>query len=76
VQRIDIPVTFRVPPDGASVTIETSAQTRTLSPGEWSDWWVLDFPVNFLVDRISPLRGMVKFKVLSTSPSSGSTCPL
>jgi predicted AlkP superfamily phosphohydrolase/phosphomutase len=67
-QRIDIPVTFRVPADGSSATIETSGQTRTLKVGEWSDWFVLDFPVNFVVDHLAALRGIVKFKLLSTAP--------
>jgi predicted AlkP superfamily phosphohydrolase/phosphomutase len=67
-ERIDIPVTFRVTPDGGSVTIEASRQSRTLRPGEWSDFVVLDFPVNALVDHLAPVRGLVRFKVLSTSP--------
>lgn len=67
-ERIDVPVTFRVESDGGAVAIETSRQSRTMKPGEWSDWYVIDFPVNALVDRLSPLRGIVKFKLLSTSP--------
>ncbi len=66
--RIDIPITFRVSVDGSSVTIETSRQSRTLRVGEWSDFVVLDFPVNRVVDTLAPLRGIVKFKLLSTAP--------
>jgi predicted AlkP superfamily phosphohydrolase/phosphomutase len=66
--RIDIPVIFRVAADGSTVTIETSRQSRTLRPGEWSDFVVLEFPINPLVDHLAPLRGIVKFKLLSTSP--------
>ena len=67
-QRIDLPLTIRVPADGSSVTIETSGESRSLRPGEWSDFVVLTFPINALVDRLAPLRGLVRFKVLSTSP--------
>jgi len=67
-QRIDLPITFRIPADGSTVTIETSRQSRTLRPNDWSDFVVLDFPVNPLVDRLAPLRGIVRFKLLSTSP--------
>jgi len=67
-QRIDLPITFRIPEDGSTVTIETSRQSRTLRPGEWSDFVVLDFPVNPLVDRLGPLRGLVRFKVIATTP--------
>ncbi|HZE89090.1 MAG TPA: alkaline phosphatase family protein, partial [Verrucomicrobiae bacterium] len=67
-QRLDIPLTLRVASDGSSLTLETAGETRTLQPGEWSDFVVLKFPVNALVDRLAPLRGIVRFKLISTSP--------
>jgi predicted AlkP superfamily phosphohydrolase/phosphomutase len=66
--RIDVPIRFRIPQDGSSATIETSGQVQTLRVGEWSDWFVLGFPVNAVVDRLSALRGIVKLKLLSTAP--------
>jgi predicted AlkP superfamily phosphohydrolase/phosphomutase len=36
--------------------------------GDWSDWFILDFPVNWVVDRAAPLRGIARFKLLSLSP--------
>ncbi len=67
-KRLDIPVTFTVSDDGSSVTIETQNNTQTLQVGQWSDWNVITFPVNWLVDTAQPLRGIVKWKLLETSP--------
>ena len=36
--------------------------------GEWSDWFELDFSVNALVDRVAPLTGLGKFKLLQLEP--------
>jgi predicted AlkP superfamily phosphohydrolase/phosphomutase len=52
----------------SNVTLELSGQTQTLGPGEWSDWFELDFPVNGLVDRVAPLRGITRFKLLQLEP--------
>ncbi len=67
-RRIDLPVTFIVAEDDRSVTIELQGQRQTLGAGEWSDWYVLSFPVNWLVDNVKPLRGIVKWKVLAIKP--------
>ena len=67
-RRIDVPVTFRVAEDGSSVSIQVQDNTQTLKVGEWSDWNVILFPVNPLVDRVSPLRGIARWKVLETRP--------
>jgi hypothetical protein len=45
-----------------------SGQTQTLKVGAWSDWFVLDFPVNWVVDHAAPLKGIARFKLLSVSP--------
>jgi predicted AlkP superfamily phosphohydrolase/phosphomutase len=67
-RRIDVPVTFTVAGDGSSVTIEVEGQAQTLRKGEWSDWTVIQFPVNWLVDRARPLRGIARWNVLSIQP--------
>jgi predicted AlkP superfamily phosphohydrolase/phosphomutase len=67
-KRFDVPVTFAVAGDGSAVTVELQDQKGTLRVGEWSDWMVVRFPVNWLVDAAQPLRGIVRWKLLSTSP--------
>ncbi|HET6372885.1 MAG TPA: alkaline phosphatase family protein [Candidatus Polarisedimenticolia bacterium] len=67
-RRIDLPVTFTVSDDGSAVTIEVQKNHQTLKVGEWSDWNVLTFPINWLVDSAKPLRGIARWKVLSTRP--------
>jgi len=67
-RRLDVPVVFNVAEDGSSVTIELQGRSQTLKTGEWSDWNIVQFPINWLVDRAKPLRGIVKWKVLSIRP--------
>ena len=47
---------------------EVSGRKGTLRPGEWSDWVVVDFPLNWLVDWLQPMRGMGRFKLISLDP--------
>jgi predicted AlkP superfamily phosphohydrolase/phosphomutase len=65
-RRIDLPFTIVATDTEASITLDGRAQT--LHPGEWSDWYTLRFPVNGLVDRIAPLKGIARFKLLRLSP--------
>jgi predicted AlkP superfamily phosphohydrolase/phosphomutase len=65
-RRIDLPLTLEVTDEGC--TIRVSGQTQRLTPGQWSDWFVFDFPVNWLVDAAAPLRGIGRFKLLKLSP--------
>lgn len=67
-QRLDVPVVFTVEPDGSAVTIEVQSTKQTVRAGAWSDWSVVRFPVNWLVDAARPLRGIARWKVLSTRP--------
>ncbi|HKY33671.1 MAG TPA: alkaline phosphatase family protein, partial [Candidatus Polarisedimenticolia bacterium] len=67
-RRIDLQATFTVAQDGSSVTIEVQDNRQTLKVGEWSDWNVLSFPVNWVVDLAKPLRGIARWKVLSIRP--------
>lgn len=65
--RIDLPLVLEVTDTGVTITL--SGRTETLSVGAWSDWFILDFPVNWLIDRTAPLRGMGRFKLLNVSPN-------
>ncbi|HEX4825479.1 MAG TPA: alkaline phosphatase family protein [Candidatus Polarisedimenticolaceae bacterium] len=66
-RRLDVPMKLTVTDD--ALTVALSGQTQTLKVGEWSDWFVIDFPVNWLVDRAAPLKGMGRFKLLKLSPN-------
>jgi predicted AlkP superfamily phosphohydrolase/phosphomutase len=65
-RRIDLPLTLDA--DDQGVTVSVSGQSHRIQPGEWSPWFVLDFPMNWLVDRVSPLKGMARFKLLKVEP--------
>ncbi len=65
-RRIDLPLTLEA--DDTTLTITVSGQSATLRVGEWSDWFVLDFPVNWVVDWASPLQGIARFKLLKLEP--------
>jgi predicted AlkP superfamily phosphohydrolase/phosphomutase len=65
-RRIDLPLVLDVSDEGC--TIQVSGQTQHLTVGQWSDWFVFDFPVNWLVDAAAPLRGIGRFKLLRVSP--------
>ncbi len=65
-RRIDLPLTLVAGQDSCAITV--SGQTQTVKVGAWSDWFILDFPVNWVVDRAAPLKGIARFKLLSVSP--------
>ena len=65
-RRIDLPL--KLVADDEALTLTVSGQTQTLKVGAWSDWVTLDFPVNWVVDRAAPLRGIARFKLLRLSP--------
>ena len=65
-RRIDLPLKL-VATDEA-VTLTVSGQSQTLKVGDWSDWFTLNFPVNWLVDKAAPLRGIARFKLLRLQP--------
>ncbi len=65
-RRIDLPLTLVAGDDAC--TIEVSGHSQTLKVGGWSDWFTLEFPVNWVVDRAAPLRGIARFKLLRLSP--------
>ncbi len=65
-KQITLPITLEVTDEELSWTL--SGQSGTLKPGEWSDWVVVDYPLNWLVDRLQPLRGMGRFKLISLEP--------
>jgi predicted AlkP superfamily phosphohydrolase/phosphomutase len=65
-RRIDLPLKLVAGPETCTITL--SGKTETLKVGEWSDWFVLEFPVNWVIDHAAPLKGMARFKLLSLSP--------
>lgn len=65
-RRIDLPLEIEV--EGSRLTLSVSGQRQVLSPGQWSDWVTFHFPVNWLVDRVSGIRGIGRFKLISLAP--------
>jgi predicted AlkP superfamily phosphohydrolase/phosphomutase len=65
-RRIDLPLKLVATDDALTITL--SGQTQTLKVGDWSDWFTLNFPVNWVVDRAAPLRGIARFKLLRLQP--------
>ncbi len=66
-QQINIKLMLDIKDDRVDWTLQDGT-TGSLADGEWSDFVVLDFPLNFLVDGLKPLRGMVRFKVIKLDP--------
>ena len=66
VERIDLPLTLEATDTTLSYTL--SGTTGTLAVDEWSDWVIVNFPVNPLVDATQPLQGMVRLKLLNLEP--------
>jgi len=64
--RLDLPLVLEA--TDTSLGIQLSGRAETLRPGEWSEWFEIDFPVNPVVDRLAALRGLVRFKLLSLEP--------
>jgi hypothetical protein len=67
-RRLDLPMTLDV--TDSTCTIRVSGETVRLRPGEWSGFVELKFPVNPLVDLLSPLRVLVRFKLLGLDPEA------
>ena len=65
-RRLDLPLVLEA--GDSRLTIHLSGQSQTLGPGEWSDWFVLEFPVNWLVDHVNGIRGIARFKLISLKP--------
>jgi len=64
--RIDLPMKLEVTDTTCSISL--AGRSETLSVGEWSEWFELDFPVNPLVDRAAPLQGLARIKLLKLEP--------
>ena len=65
-EQINLPLTLEA--TDTTLSYEISGHTGTLALGEWSDWVILKFPINAVVDALQPLRGMVRFKLLQLAP--------
>jgi predicted AlkP superfamily phosphohydrolase/phosphomutase len=64
-QRISIPVSFQVTPDGNSVTIRLDGQSETVASRHWSKWFDEKFPINPFIS----VHAISRFFVLETSPA-------
>lgn len=65
-REINLPLRLTI--TDKELTYEVSGRTGSLKPGQWSDWVVFRFPVNGLIDRLQPLQGMGRFKLISLEP--------
>ena len=65
-QRLDLPLELEVA--DSSMTVRVSGQEQTLKVGQWSDWFILKFPVNWVVDHLNEIRGIARFKLISLRP--------
>ncbi len=67
-KTLTLPLRIQVNRRDGSVTLHASGQTQTLRTGEWSEWFTFQFPVNWLVDRVNPVKGAARFRLLSVEP--------
>ncbi len=65
-RRLDLPLKLVAGDETCRITV--SGQTQDLKVGDWSDWFTLEFPVNWVVDHAAPMRGIARFKLLRLSP--------
>lgn len=65
-RRLD--TAFHLEATDTDVTIDLAGKRQTLRPGAWSDWFVVPIAVNPLVNRVAPLNGIVRFKLLAIDP--------
>ena len=62
--HLSIPISFKVSPDGKTVTIELQGHTATLGERQWSDWFHARFRINALLS----LSSICRFYILQASP--------
>ena len=63
-QRISVPVTFRLTPEGNAVTIDLGGRTETVAERKWSDW----YHVKFSITPFLSASGTCRFFALQTTP--------
>lgn len=65
-ERAAAPIVLVVAQDGRSITVESAGEPSLLEvpPGRWSGWLKVKFPLGML----QSVRGMVRFRLISTSP--------
>ena len=54
---LTVPVSFQLSPDRDKVTIRVQDNKITLAQGQWSDWYEIEFSLNFLIR----LKGLIHF---------------
>ncbi len=62
--HLSIPISFKVSPDGKTVTIELQGHTATLGERQWSDW----FHARFRINAFLSLSSICRFYILQASP--------
>ncbi len=65
-RQMTVPVRLDISDD--SLRWELSGQSGELKVGDWSDWVDVDFPINWLIDSLRPLRGMGRFRLVALEP--------
>lgn len=65
-KQIELPMVLEASDE--SLLIKVAGREIRLKPGEWSDWVEFDYPVNWLVDRLAPVRGMGRFQLFALQP--------
>ena len=61
---VHLPFTASLDEAAGTATISTNSQSQVLRPGQWSDWFELNFPLNPLLH----LWGIAKFHLISVAP--------
>jgi predicted AlkP superfamily phosphohydrolase/phosphomutase len=67
-KTLSVPLRIEVDPGSSRARLHLPETSLTLTVGEWSDWVTIPFPVNWLIDRVSPVLGMARFHLMSVEP--------
>ena len=63
-QRVSVPISFTVVPEGSAVTISLGGRDETVGERQWSDW----FRVQFRINTFLKAPAICRFYVLQASP--------
>ena len=62
--EIQLPLTIRVDRAAGTVSLSAAGQNSALSAGQWSDWFVLEFPFS----RFFKANGIARFYLIEAAP--------
>lgn len=65
---LTLPLHISVDKDKATATVTVAGVPLTLEVGQWSEMVPFTFPVNWLVDRVQPVKGAARFHLMSVEP--------